>query len=176
VDTIINGINNEQVGASSSSPRQSKKIQLPQFQPVSFTGRDEDITDDRRQAQRYTLSTWPTTSRAVRHRRAGARLVPISFMSTFSDWADLFMGPPPSGASSPAAASQLRHRHGADDRKETRNSAPVTAFLDMNRWQGPGKINDAASQARTWSILGLAIACCATTIRSRRRLISRSPT
>ncbi len=26
------------------------------FQPVSFTGRDEDISDEQRQRQRYTLS------------------------------------------------------------------------------------------------------------------------
>src|SRR5437588_2289336 len=57
VVTIINGINNEQVGAvvrfALDNP---KKIPFLSFQPVSFTGRDEAITDERRQAQRYTLS------------------------------------------------------------------------------------------------------------------------
>ena len=57
VITIINGINNEQVGAvvrfALDNP---KKIPFLSFQPVSFTGRDEAITDERRKAQRYTLS------------------------------------------------------------------------------------------------------------------------
>jgi len=33
-----------------------KKIPFLSFQPVSFTGRDEAVTDERRAAQRYTLS------------------------------------------------------------------------------------------------------------------------
>ena len=57
VITIINGINNEQVGAvvrfALDNP---KKIPFLSFQPVSFPGRDEAITDERRKAQRYTLS------------------------------------------------------------------------------------------------------------------------
>ena len=56
VTTIVNGINNEQVGAiirfALDNP---KKISFLCFQPVSFTGRDEEITDERRHAQRYTL-------------------------------------------------------------------------------------------------------------------------
>src|SRR5438309_5520940 len=57
VITIINGVNNEQVGAviefALANP---KKISFLSFQPVSFTGRDEEITPERREAQRYTLS------------------------------------------------------------------------------------------------------------------------
>src|ERR1700724_986289 len=57
VITIVNGINNEQVGAvvrfALDNP---KKIPFLSFQPVSFTGRDEAVTDERRVAQRYTLS------------------------------------------------------------------------------------------------------------------------
>src|ERR1700722_9617909 len=52
VITLINGVNNEQVGAvvrfALDNP---KKIPFLSFQPVSFTGRDEAITDERRQAQ-----------------------------------------------------------------------------------------------------------------------------
>src|SRR5260370_1284792 len=57
VITLINGVNNEQVGAvvrfALDNP---KKIPFLSFQPVSFTGRDEAITDERRKAQRYTLA------------------------------------------------------------------------------------------------------------------------
>src|SRR5436309_2238152 len=57
VITIVNGINNEQVGRivqfALDNPR---KINFLSFQPVSFTGRDEEVTPERRAAQRYTLS------------------------------------------------------------------------------------------------------------------------
>ena len=57
VITIINGINNEQVGRvvrfALDNP---KKITFLCFQPVRFTGRDEAVTPERRAAQRYTLS------------------------------------------------------------------------------------------------------------------------
>jgi 7,8-dihydro-6-hydroxymethylpterin dimethyltransferase len=57
VVTIVNGINNEQVGRIIKFALDNPKtISFLSFQPVSFTGRDEAVTDDRRQAQRYTLS------------------------------------------------------------------------------------------------------------------------
>ena len=57
VVTIVNGINNEQVGRIIKFALDNPKtISFLSFQPVSFTGRDEAVTDDRRAAQRYTLS------------------------------------------------------------------------------------------------------------------------
>src|SRR6201998_919274 len=57
VITIVNGINNEQVGRIIKFALDNPKtISFLSFQPVSFTGRDEDISDERRFAQRYTLS------------------------------------------------------------------------------------------------------------------------
>src|SRR4030088_3228941 len=57
VTTLVNGINNDQVGSiirfALDNP---KKIAFLSFQPVSFTGRDEAITAERRLQQRYTLS------------------------------------------------------------------------------------------------------------------------
>ncbi|HXW99705.1 MAG TPA: radical SAM protein, partial [Candidatus Acidoferrales bacterium] len=55
VVTIVNNVNNDQVGSivkfAMENPR---KISFVAFQPVSFTGRDEDITPERRLRQRYT--------------------------------------------------------------------------------------------------------------------------
>src|SRR4028119_1215837 len=57
VVTIVNGVNNEQVGRIIEFALDNpKKINFLSFQPVSFTGRDEEITPERRAAQRYTLS------------------------------------------------------------------------------------------------------------------------
>jgi len=52
----VNGVNNEQVGHHQVRARQSEDHQLPLVPAVSFTGRDEAVTDERREAQRYTLS------------------------------------------------------------------------------------------------------------------------
>ena len=57
VITIVNGVNNEQVGRIVQFALDNpKKINFLSFQPVSFTGRDEEVSDERRAAQRYTLS------------------------------------------------------------------------------------------------------------------------
>src|SRR2546423_6828431 len=91
VVTIVNGINNEQVGSIIQFALDNpKKIGFLSFQPVSFTGRDEAITDERRQAQRYTLSHLAHDVKNQTTLGEPARdWFPISFMGTFSDWADL---------------------------------------------------------------------------------------
>ncbi|HXH27462.1 MAG TPA: radical SAM protein, partial [Candidatus Polarisedimenticolia bacterium] len=57
VVTIVNTINNDQVGPIVRFAIDNvDKINAVSFQPVSFTGRDEDIDDETRRRQRYTLS------------------------------------------------------------------------------------------------------------------------
>jgi len=57
VVTIVNTINNHQIGPIIKfAIENSDKISFIAFQPVSFTGRDEDISDEDRHRQRYTLS------------------------------------------------------------------------------------------------------------------------
>jgi uncharacterized radical SAM superfamily Fe-S cluster-containing enzyme len=57
VVTIVNGVNNDGVGAIVDfAAKNIDKVQTIAFQPVSFTGRDEEIDDETRYAQRYTLS------------------------------------------------------------------------------------------------------------------------
>src|SRR6185437_276989 len=95
VTTIINGINNEQVGKIIQFALDNpKKISFLSFQPVSFTGRDEAITDERPGAQPFTLSH---LAHAVKDQVGMGEPIrdwfPISFMSTFSDFADLVHGP-----------------------------------------------------------------------------------
>jgi uncharacterized radical SAM superfamily Fe-S cluster-containing enzyme len=56
VTTLVNNINNDQVGSIIRFALENpKKISFIAFQPVSFTGRDELITEQRRLQQRYTL-------------------------------------------------------------------------------------------------------------------------
>jgi uncharacterized radical SAM superfamily Fe-S cluster-containing enzyme len=57
VTTIVNGVNDKGIGSIVDfAARNIDKIQTIAFQPVSFTGRDEEIDDQTRYAQRYTLT------------------------------------------------------------------------------------------------------------------------
>jgi 7,8-dihydro-6-hydroxymethylpterin dimethyltransferase len=57
VTTIVNSWNNEGIGRIVEfAAKNIDKVQTIAFQPVSFTGRDEDISDKDRKEQRYTLA------------------------------------------------------------------------------------------------------------------------
>ena len=57
VTTIVNSWNNEGIGSIVKFAAENiDKVQTIAFQPVSFTGRDEDISDTDRIKQRYTLA------------------------------------------------------------------------------------------------------------------------
>jgi hypothetical protein len=57
VVTIVNTLNNDGIGQIVEfAAKNIDKVQTIAFQPVSFTGRDEDISDHLRIKQRYTLS------------------------------------------------------------------------------------------------------------------------
>jgi len=57
VTTIVNTWNNQGIGSIVKFAAQNiDKVQTIAFQPVSFTGRDEDISDSDRVQQRYTLA------------------------------------------------------------------------------------------------------------------------
>jgi uncharacterized radical SAM superfamily Fe-S cluster-containing enzyme len=161
VTTIVNGVNNEQVGRiikfAIDNP---KKISFLSFQPVSFTGRDEEITDERRHAQRYTLSH---LAHDVKNQTGIGEPVrdwfPISFMGTFGDWADLVHGPAADwGQLSCGCHPNCGVGMAVIIDKETSEAVPITAFLN-----GPGlakdiaKINDAA-RGKVLSVAGMALA------------------
>src|SRR6202451_3622101 len=134
VTTIINGINNEQVGHIIQFALDNpKKINFLSFQPVSFTGRDEAVSDERRAAQRYTLSHLAHDIRDQTGLGESTRdWFPISFMSTFSDWADLVHGPQHEwGQLSCGCHPNCGIGMALMIDKETKEAAPVTAFLDM---------------------------------------------
>lgn len=57
VTTIVNSWNNNGIGSIVKFAAENiDKVQTIAFQPVSFTGRDEDISDKDRKEQRYTLA------------------------------------------------------------------------------------------------------------------------
>ncbi len=157
VTTIINGINNEQVGRIIQFALDNpKKINFLSFQPVSFTGRDEAVTDERREAQRYTLSHMAHDVKDQTGLGEPARdWFPISFMSTFSDWADLVHGPNHDwGQLTCGCHPNCGIGMALMIDKETKEAVPVTAFLNADRLaKDVAKVNDAA-RGKFLSILG----------------------
>ncbi|ABF39798.1 Fe-S protein, radical SAM family [Candidatus Koribacter versatilis Ellin345] len=161
VTTIVNGLNNEQVGRIIQFALDNpKRISFLSFQPVSFTGRDEEITDERRQAQRYTLSHLAHDVKSQTGLGEPIRdWFPISFMSTFSDWADLTHGPNADwGSLSCGCHPNCGVGMALMIDKETKEAVPVTAFLNGdNIAKDVAKVNDAA-RGRFLSVLGMALA------------------
>ena len=161
VTTIVNGINNEQVGRIIEFALDNPKtINFLSFQPVSFTGRDEEVSDERRAAQRYTLSH---LAHDVKNQTGiGEPLrdwFPISFMSTFSDFADLIHGPEHEWGN---LACGCHPNCGIGMAmmidKETKEAVPVTAFINADRLaKDVAKVNDAA-RGKFLSILGISLA------------------
>ncbi len=161
VITLINGVNNEQVGRIIEFALDNpKKISFLSFQPVSFTGRDEEVSDERRAAQRYTLAN---LAHDVKNQTGiGEPLrdwFPISLMGTFSDWADLIHGPASEwGALSCGCHPNCGTGMAVMVDKETREAVPITAFLNAERLpRDIALINDAA-RGRFMSVVGMTLA------------------
>src|SRR2546423_6664352 len=161
VITIVNGVNNEQVGRVVQFALDNpKKITLLSFQPVSFTGRDEEITDERRQAQRYTLSH---LAHDVKRQTGIGEPVrdwfPISFMSTFSDWADLVHGPDSEwGQLACGCHPNCGTGMAVMVDKRTKEAVPMTAFLRAEQFaKDLRQVNDAGRRPFL-SIVGMTLA------------------
>ncbi len=140
VTTLVNNLNNDQVGPiirfALDNP---KKIAFIAFQPVSFTGRDEEITDERRMHQRYTLSHMASDVRGQLGVTEPTRdWFPISLMAPFSDFADHVHGP---SAEWGQATCGCHPNCGVGTaimvNKDTKEFAPVPEFINV-----PGLIRD----------------------------------
>jgi uncharacterized radical SAM superfamily Fe-S cluster-containing enzyme len=148
VVTIINTVNNDQVGPVVKFALENcDKVSFVSFQPVSFTGRDEDISDEERHAKRYTLSHLAEDMK----RQTGVTeplrdWFPLSASSAFSDVTDLMNGPatdwgtlkcgchPDCGVGTAFMVS-----------KRTKEWAPVPAFINVDRFLADARvITDAA--------------------------------
>jgi uncharacterized radical SAM superfamily Fe-S cluster-containing enzyme len=96
VTTVVNTINRDAVGPIVDfAIRNVDKVQTVVFQPVSFTGRDEEIDDESRAAKRYTLS------QLVEDLRSQLKMdlepmrdwFPLSTYSAFTTVMDILQGP-----------------------------------------------------------------------------------
>ncbi len=140
VTTLVNGINNDQVGSiirfALDNP---KKIAFLSFQPVSFTGRDEEITEQRRLQQRYTLSHLAHDVKdQVGITEPTRDWFPLSLMGAFADFADLVHGPNAEwGQVSCGCHPNCGVGTAVMINKETKEMRPVPQFLNI-----PGLVKD----------------------------------
>jgi uncharacterized radical SAM superfamily Fe-S cluster-containing enzyme len=136
VVTVVNGVNDDQVGAIVRfAIENADKVTVVSFQPVSFTGRDEDIDDERRQAQRYTLSHLAHDL----HTQLGATepmrdWFPLSAMNPMSDVVDLLLG---QSAEFGALKCGCHPNCGIGTvllvNKRTKQMVPVSEFLNLEQ-------------------------------------------
>jgi uncharacterized radical SAM superfamily Fe-S cluster-containing enzyme len=115
---------------------------------------------ERRAAQRYTLSHLAHDVKNQVGLGAPARdWFPISFMSTFSDWADLVRGPDRDfGGLSCGCHPNCGVGMAIMVDKETKEAVPVTAFINGDRLaRDLARIND-AGRGKWLSILGMTLA------------------
>jgi uncharacterized radical SAM superfamily Fe-S cluster-containing enzyme len=134
VVTVVNGVNNDQIGKILQFAIDNPdKVTVVSFQPVSFTGRDEDIDDATRAAQRYTLSHLARDVKAQTGVTEPMRdWFPLSALGPFSDLVDHLMG---EGADWGAMKCGCHPNCGVGTilmvNKRTRQMVPLTQFLDM---------------------------------------------
>jgi 7,8-dihydro-6-hydroxymethylpterin dimethyltransferase len=161
VVTIINGVNNEQVGRiiqfAIDNP---KKLSFLSFQPVSFTGRDEEVSDERRAAQRYTLAHLAHDVKDQTGFGEPSRdWFPISMISTFAEWSDVTKGPGvPFGQLSCSCHPDCGAATALVIDKETHDVAPVPAFLNVQRLSRDIALINDANRGKRWAVFGAAVA------------------
>jgi len=162
VTTIVNTVNNDQVGDILRFAIENiDKINAVAFQPVSFTGRDEEIDDETRRQQRYTLSHLAHDVKTQAGIGEPMRdWYPLSASGPFSDLKDLLGGlesewgsfkcgcHPNCGIGTMVLVEE-----------KTRETVTVPAFLDVDRMLSDIRaITDSARQ-RGWTAIqtGLAV-------------------
>lgn len=152
--TVIRGVNDDQVGPIVDfAIRNSDKIFGIVFQPVMFAGRDERVEDQRRCAQRYTLSDL-AEDLGVHTQSAWQPLrdwFPMSVLHDFAKLVDLLTGPnrnlgavatnhhPDAAVVSPLVVNT-----------RTKCWAPVTRFFNAGRFLDDVATICEARRGRRW--------------------------
>ncbi len=134
VVTIVNGMNDDQVGPIVElAVENADKITVVSFQPVSFSGRDENITAELRHKQRYTLSHMVhDIARQTGVTEPLRDWFPLSALSPFGDMCDLIDGPDKDwgqlkcGCHPNCGVGTILFVN-----KQTRQMVPLLEFVDM---------------------------------------------
>ncbi|HEY2407199.1 MAG TPA: radical SAM protein [Polyangiaceae bacterium] len=160
VVTVVNGVNNEQVGPIVEfAIDNADKVTVVSFQPVSFTGRDEDIDDARRARERYTLSHLAHDLRDQLGITEPMRdWFPLSAMNPFSNVVDLLLG---QNAEFGALNCGCHPNCGIGTvllvHKKTKQMLPVSEFLNVEQVLRDMQSLADAGHGRAQTIFGMAM-------------------
>ena len=161
--TVANGVNNDQAGPIVEfALRNVDKVFSVVFQPIMFTGRDEDVTDDRRYAQRYTLSQLAADlgSQMSTEWEPLRDWFPTAAISRFSDVLDLLQ---PSDSAEGSVAPNEHPDWGVMSplivNRRTGFWVPIARFFNLERFNRDLQIiaNSGRGKALTYARLALAI-------------------
>jgi uncharacterized radical SAM superfamily Fe-S cluster-containing enzyme len=163
VVTVVKGVNDHQVGQIVRfAIENADKVTVVSFQPVSFTGRDEDISDEDRKSRRYTLSHLAHDL----HDQLGATepmrdWFPLSSLGPFGDLTDLILaGKTEWGALKCGCHPNCGIGTALLVNKKTRQMVPLAQVLDLEGLLSDiQEITDAA-QPRAVTMGALALALC----------------
>jgi uncharacterized radical SAM superfamily Fe-S cluster-containing enzyme len=161
VVTVVNGVNNHEVGrVVDFAIANADKVTVVSFQPVSFTGRDEDISDEDRAKRRYTLSHLAHDLKEQCGFTEPLRdWFPLSAMGPFSDLTDLLLGERADwgsmkcGCHPNCGVGTILFVH-----KKTKQVVPLTKFLDLESLLSDLQDITDAAQGRAITLAELAIA------------------
>ncbi|MGE5277822.1 MAG: radical SAM protein [Acidobacteriota bacterium] len=156
VTTIVNTVNNDQIGdILKFAIEHVDKINAVAFQPVSFTGRDEDIDDETRVRQRYTLSHLAHDVKS--QARIGEPMrdwYPLSASGPFSDLKDLLGGLETEWGSFKCGCHPncgIGTMLLVDEK--TRETVTVPGLLDVDRLLEDIKLITDSARKKTWTAL-----------------------
>ena len=161
VTTIVNTVNDHQVGDILNFAIQNiDKINTVSFQPVSFTGRDEEIDDETRAKQRYTLSH--LAHDAKKQAGIGEPMrdwYPLSASGPFSDLKDLLGGLEADWGSLKCGCHPncgIGTMLLVDEK--TKETVPVPAMLNVDRMLSDIKGITDSARKKSWTALQTALA------------------
>ncbi len=161
VVTVVGGVNDDQVGKIVEfAIENAEKVTVVSFQPVSFTGRDEDISDELRTKQRYTLSH---LAHDVKNQTGITEPLrdwfPLSAMGPFSDLTDQLLGERSEWGSMKCGCHP---NCGVGTvlfvNKRTKEAVPLTSFLDIEQLMLDIQDITDAAQGRALTIAELCVA------------------
>ncbi|MBX3203100.1 MAG: radical SAM protein, partial [Labilithrix sp.] len=161
VVTVVNGVNDHEVGRIVDfAIENADKVTVVSFQPVSFTGRDEDIADETRARQRYTLSHLAHDIKAQTGVTEPLRdWFPLSAMGPFSDLTDHLLGERADWGSMKCGCHP---NCGVGTvlfvNKTTKRAIPLTAFLDLESLLSDLQDITDAARGRTLTLIELTLA------------------
>ncbi len=161
VTTIVNGVNDHQVGPIVRFLIENiEKVNSLAFQPVSFTGRDEEVDDETRKKQRYTLSHLARDVKVQTGLTEPMRdWFPLSAAGPFADLTDLLAGPHAEwgnlkcGCHPNCGVGTILLVH-----EKTKETVPATLLVNTDRLLQDIQVVTDSARGRTWTVFQTALA------------------